>query len=308
MNIASTLENDGAKPITAISPGNEAFSCSCGKPGCAFAALQPIREHIARLYRAIAACDHESQLSQDWQAVLFPLQIAASIRDIDADTSYVDNTHSALYCESVAEYDDAHSDIARRYVAGVTVFTFLWRAYEAAVQLVWPDRLRRLWKEGNVGERGRRLFEDFPDNFPSLRYLTNVARLAEFYCDEGKLFEKRLYAIREKLPDRDLKFSAELCREFRNFITHGEDQVPEPAGWSGDGRQTNARIYRLYAISRLLLLLIQAFAYSQLEGDPSDVEWGYDDDGEQLMASPKIVFADLHLLDAASEKGAVRSG
>jgi hypothetical protein len=280
---------------SAIHPGLETFTCRCGKPDCAFACLQPFREHIARLFRAIVSCEHENILPHDWQAVLYPLQMAASLKDIDADTSYVDETQSVMLCSGAANYEDAHTDVVRQYVAGLTIFTFLWAAYEAAVQLTRPEHLRGLSKDGRNGERGRRLFEDFSKEFPPLRSMQNLNRLAVFFCEKGQLFEKRLTRLRERYKDRDMSFSAELCREFRNFIAHGEDAVPEPAGW-GDTGASIGRIRRFYAVSRLLLLLIQALAFLETAQATNEVEWEYQGDGEYLIQLPNMIFAGLHML------------
>jgi hypothetical protein len=71
---------------TALDPADEATECKCGKPGCFAANLFPFREHIARLYRAIAACEQHDRFAHDgWDRVLYPLQMAAAIDDVHAD-------------------------------------------------------------------------------------------------------------------------------------------------------------------------------------------------------------------------------
>lgn len=283
---------------TALDPSIETFQCDCGKPNCAFRSLYPFREHIARLYRAIASCDAEQALPGGaWQIVLYPLQMAASLEDVQADTSYVDDTQSTLYCSSAAEYESAKSEIARRYVAGLTVFSFLWTAYEAAFDVTRREHLRKLSKEGRNGERGRRLFEELPSDFPQLAPLRNIAKLAEFLCERGNLFDNRLQRIRAKYPQRNMVFAAELCREFRNFIYHGQDRSPDHEDWHhGRARgESVARVRRFYAVGRLLLLLIQALAYAEVSNDADEIAWGLDEDYEPLMSPPKRVLESLHL-------------
>src|SRR5208283_1203098 len=106
---------------TALDPAKETFICNCGKPTCLFSRLQPFREHIALLYRAIAACEAEDCFKQDgWRTVLYPLQMAASLEDVYADTAYVDDTQSTFYCSSVADYETARSEMASKYVAALS--------------------------------------------------------------------------------------------------------------------------------------------------------------------------------------------
>jgi hypothetical protein len=226
--------------------------------------------------------------------------MAASIGDIEADTAYVDDTQSALYCESVAAYDAAKTETARQYVAGLTVFTFIWAAYEAAVAGTRAGHLVGLHRAARNGERGRRLFEDFPADFPTLETLSNVGRLAEVLCKRGDLFDERLKKLRDKTIAYDFVFSAEICREFRNFVVHGEDKAPEHEDWHY-GRQPGesiARIRRFYAIGRLLLLMIQALARAGIaKGKNEEIEWGVDDDYEPLMCDPRHILSTLHLND-----------
>ncbi|MGJ5065240.1 hypothetical protein [Bradyrhizobium oligotrophicum] len=297
----SFLSNDEeSTPHTAFDPANETFSCRCGKPSCFSNRLQPFREHIARLYRAIAVCEAEGCLNEKgWSRVLYPLQMAASLEDIRADTSFVDDSASLFLCSTAAEYEAAKTEMACKYVGGLSVFTFLWMAYEATVELTLPNELKKLLKQKSLGERGRRLFEDHADSFPSPFGLKTLAGLTEQLCERGILFDDRLDRIRRKFDERGLAFSAEICREFRNFIAHGEDEAPEHEDWHhgrGQGEAT-ARIRRFYSISRLLMVLIQALAVVGLSAHAQEIEWGYDDDFEPLIQEPRAVLVGLHLLD-----------
>ncbi len=292
---------------TALDPAKETFACRCGKPSCFFVRLQPFREHIARLYRAIAICEVEGCLKcEGWHTVLYPLQMAASIEDVLADTAYVDDTQSVMFCSGAAQYEAAKSEVACGYVAALSVFTFLWAAYEGAARLTLPGELKRLNTEGRFGERGRRLLEEWPEHFPQLVGVQNMGRLADSFCERGNRFDSRLGRIRAKFTKKDLVYAAELSREFRNFIVHGEDEVPEDEDWHY-GRapgESAARVRRFYAVGRLLLLLIQAFTTAALCEPRTKIEWDLDEEFERIDSDPKQVLVCLHL-KKLSENGNV---
>jgi hypothetical protein len=249
---------------TAIDPADRAIRCTCGKPDCPRARLRPFREHIAELYRVLADI-FQDQIA-DWNGVLYGLRMAASIEDVVADTGYVEDPMTYALCETTIDYDDAESEIASKYVAGATIFNFLWQAYEAAVACTAPLELSKLLKEARLGERGRRLFEARPGTSSKFLGLGEIIGLAFFQCQRGGLFDVRLGRLKERFTDRNLVTAAELCREFRNFLFHGKDQSPSHEGW-GSATVSRCRLYRFYTISRLLLYLIQALASIELTDD-----------------------------------------
>ena len=111
--------------------------------------------------------------------------MAASIEDVVADTGFVEDPLVFEMCEPTIDYENAQSEMASKYVAGATIFNFLWLAYESAVALTAPNELVGLLKEERLGERGRRLFEARPDlsvRFIGLRDLVRLTplRLALF--------------------------------------------------------------------------------------------------------------------------------
>ena len=176
----------------------------------------------------------------------------------------------------------------------------MWTAYEAAVRLTHPDHLKALLKEERFGERGRRLFEEHSGDFPQIVGVKSVAHLAELRCERGNLFDDRLSRIRARFSNREMIFSAELTREFRDFIVHGEDEVPHHEAWHF-GRaagEATARIRRFYAIGRLLLILIQALAAAAVSEHFHSIRWGAGDDFERPVRDPKAVLMGLHLLAA----------
>lgn len=273
---------------TAIDPGREAFACTCGRPACTRARLLPFRDHIVELHRTLVQSAYDDLCLDDdgdssWNAVLYPLQIAASIQDVFADTGYVEDPLGFALCETAADYENAQSEMASKYVAGLSIFSFLWAAYEAAVAMTAPTQYPSLLK-GRLGERGRKLFETDPILATTFDGLADLCRLAEYHCTRGGRMQTRLERILSKYPERNFVFAAELAREFRNFVYHGEDGVPHHEHWGDtDGAwESRSRLRRFYSVGRLLLLMIQALAIRALAESGHVHQESMDDDGEPI--------------------------
>jgi len=214
---------------------------------------------------------YERQASghSDWSGVLYGLEMAASIEDVFADTGYVEDPMTFAVCEPVIDFQAGRSEIASKYVAAASIFNFLWMAYEASVAEVRKDEFRGLLKAQRLGERGRRLLERREYLAPKIGGFSQCVRPALIQCQNGGLMQNRVLRVREKFPANGLATAAELCREFRNFVFHGEDEVPTHRDW-GSSLVEMCRIYRFYSVSRILMMLIQVLAYVELEGDWED--------------------------------------
>ncbi|MER8639728.1 hypothetical protein [Mesorhizobium sp. M1365] len=173
------------KRYLATDPADGAIVCTCGSPGCHRAMLLPFREHVAELYRVILRLNEEDlHVSEPspWSSVLYGLRMAASIEDVEADTGFVEDPMVFARCEPTIDYERGQSEMASKYVAAAAIFNFLWLAYEAVVDTTVPDELRRLGKEGRLGERGRRLLEAKSEMSARFRGLGDLVKLALLQC------------------------------------------------------------------------------------------------------------------------------
>lgn len=267
----------------ALDPAGHAAVCNCGKTACPLGRLLPIRRHIAVLHRLLSrlrrALDEAVDV-HEWDAVLYGLQMAASISDVEADTGYVEHPQVFALCEPSIDYEHGHSEMASKYVAGLSVFSFLWVAYEAMVACTATGELRELLK-GRLGERGRRLLEARPALGPRLEGMVEIVRNAGHICLRGGLMEERVEDAYGKYRPAPV-FAAELAREFRNHLFHGEDAVPDHPDWAygADEALSQARLARFYAVGQVLLVLIQGLAVVQLEAQGG--AW-VDEDGEDAV-------------------------
>lgn len=271
---ADRLQLDGDNPVrlkyTALDPAIEIFTCRCRAPDCQVRALRSFREHIARLYRAIHLCDVHAlfdpapSTAEGWAAVTYPLQMAASLTDAFADTSYVDDSDTALWCEAVANAEELHSEIAAKYIAGLVSFNFLWSAYEASISVAGRGKYPR----DSTTVRARKLLLEFADLSSSVPTADKLLRIAEYCCRRWPSGIQQYEQLKTEYSLSGLGAACELCRLFRNHIAHGDDQVPSAQGdWNfprKGGGDANFAVYRFYTVGRLLLLLVQVLALTAI--------------------------------------------
>lgn len=269
------------KPL-AIDAAVQAFACRCGRRECEVSRLAPFRDHVAGLYRSIALC-HEAGLlpsytaadktESSWSAVTYALQMAASLNDVSVDTAFVDPMDSWSWCEPVADFENAHSEMAARYFAGAITFNFIWGAYESAIRVTARDR----WARAATAVRGAKLAALLATQAEAIPIFPRLTRGAQRYCVSGGGLNGELSKLSARFPTvGSAESAAELARVFRNHLAHGGDAVPIPDTVLSGSYDAEARVYRLFAVARVLLMLVQLFASTAL----TDSQWLPTDDGD----------------------------
>lgn len=255
-------DEDGVATLRypAIDPGTKLFTCNCGKPNCNTKSFRPFRDHIAELVRAIFSAGHEGQLPgveqayEAWPGVCYPLQMAASIEDVFADPSIIDDSESWAWCSPAWESDEEHREQASKYVAGLTIFNFVWMAYEDAIRESHISQYRK----DKLPVQARKHFADHSDRTDDMPLLALSYRLARHLCLQDDVLTDEIGKIEGTYGLKGASAAAELVRVFRNYIIHGSDPIPIdylPGDWA---------FARFYAMSRLLLLLIQTLVRLRL--------------------------------------------
>lgn len=236
----------------AIDPADLYVKCGCGKADCWTAQLVPLREHMALLFRAILSCGYKEQFSgfgrgdDPWPGVIYALQMAASVDDVFADPSHVDDSDAASWCNPAWEHDEEEREAASKYAAALITFNFAWNAYEAAIEISADG----LYSKDKVPVRGRRLLQAEPLLGDGIALLEVSYRVARQICIRLPILKPDIENIETKYKLSGACAAAELGRIFRNYIVHGAD--PMPVHGSG------AAYARFYSVTRLVLLLIQS--------------------------------------------------
>lgn len=212
--------------------------------------LVDLRLHATRL--CFIADELRQRLNDDgWGAVAENLHLAASLRDLQADT---DLTGSSYTCSAAADYDCAMSDLSARHLAGIIVFNFCWSAYEGSVELASNASQAHRPK----GALGRDLLRDHHGDahFPLLRQCLNAS--LEFIDPKHVMASREMAAL---LRNGMLAaVAAEAPRIFRNDVAHGTLRRPKPEDWGKLSEykiDLDPAILRFHHHLRLLLVLTQ---------------------------------------------------
>ncbi|MCD2180312.1 hypothetical protein [Rhizobium sp. C1] len=217
-----------------------------------------------------------------WPGVTFPLQMAASIEDVFADPSYIDESDAGLYCGTAWDRDEEDRDAASEYVAALTIFNFVWMAYEDAIR---QSNILAFSRE-KLPVQARKHFAEHAsqiDQIPALTYLYRIARKCCLHADP---IADEVRAIETKYKLTGASAAAELGRVFRNYVVHGSDPIPLdgfPKGWG---------LARFYTVSRMLLVLIQCLVRLRLTDAGMLIPLSLMRDGEAEEAG--LIFTQLH--------------
>ena len=193
---------------------------------------QPLapREHAVRLWRLIAhnlRPDDVEPSGQAWDVVLGPLHVATSISEVVADTAYVDENDSIMYCEPAAELEDARSALISRYVEDLTVFVWVWIAFEKAIDILCRRSNDRIGDAVHYIKDRVASFE-----FVGLRDVECKAYDMVRHLIEGKVQKNAATLVKsgQWLSERHLLFIY-IVREARNSFVHGDVHEIEPEDW-----------------------------------------------------------------------------
>jgi hypothetical protein len=229
--------------------------------------MVPLRDHMMRLC-GVAEEFSNRGYSDDLRAVAESLHLAASIRDLSADT---DVHGDSLWCGDGADFDQAHSELAEKYLGGVIIFNLVWSAYEWAVDIAG----RPLASKHAKGARGRDLiFRLLGDkHFPYLRKaVLDALDLCPRKCVDFKTPEMRRLLTAGSFAG----IGAEYLREFRNTLVHGALGQPMPDDWGKDCKYVaddDPAVRRFHTNIRLTLLLIQVLLRSITKDDEELRAW-----------------------------------
>ncbi|PZW38958.1 hypothetical protein C8P66_13242 [Humitalea rosea] len=274
----------------AIDPADRYVHCSCGKPDCWTEQIVPLREHMVALFRAIVVCDFEGQFGirgqaeETWPGVIYALQMAASVEDVFADPSHVDDSEAGLWCSAAWEHDEEDREAASKYAAALIIFNFVWNAYEAATEI----SAGTLFSVDKVPVRARQLFKAEPGLTSDVWAFDISYRVARHICSKLPALKESVDSIEKKYCLSGASAAAELGRVFRNYIAHGADKMP-----IGDSR---AACSRFYSVTRMLLLLIQLLILRRIQDPAQPVPLSVNQDRGSQRAG--LLLRNLHRHEA----------
>lgn len=278
------------RQYTAIDPMDDLSKCTCGKPNCPTTNLRPLREHMSALIQALTSCGHVGIIDggQDpWPGTLYSLHMAVSIENVFVDPAYIDESDSGLFCDTAWEFDEEQREHSSKYVAALSIFNFIWMAYEEAIGCCLGEN----FSKDKPPVQSRKFFKGAGEKIEAYMASFRVSyKAAAYFCRQrNKKLAEDIDLIQTKYGLEGASAAAELMRLFRNHVVHGDDSTP----LLGDSRM----VVHFYASARLLLMLIQILLLHRMTDQTAKIPLSLvlDDKGE-LPA--KHVLLNLHRPEA----------
>jgi hypothetical protein len=293
----------GQTTYRSTDPANRYVRCGCARTDCWTYDLLPLRSHVAALFRALVALGAEerfggySRHDDPWPGVIYALQLAGGIEDVSTDPSYVNDDDSSFYCEPVADREDEERELASKYTAAFIMFNFAWSAYEAAIEISAAGE----FPKDKLPVRARKILAIEADEASKITELDASYKFARIICGRVASLKSELGLIETKYRLAGPPAAAELVRIFRNYIVHGGDTLPVDSVMP---------CYRLYAITRVVLLLVQFLVLRRVTQPAGSVLLSAN--LEELGREPaELVLRNLHYADRrwrTSRPGTERHG
>lgn len=260
--------------------------------------LLSLQEHAYQLSKVIAQFSEQKNASETkWYLASEWLHLGSSINAVNIVTEQFDD--SIMFCGPAIEYENQKSKTLEKVVRELSIFNFLWGAFEAIGKTINPPKVP------NTLKKRRSLSDDclffLKNNYP---FIPAPNAYNDFLQQLENLLEKDPQYVHvqfDKMIDDSYCDNAgkglALIRMIRNDFAHGAHSFPEPDDWSWNNEFTSSDyIKKIHVSSRLLLLTIQMLLISFFKDKPFYLlEWGTSE--EYVNVIDKLF--NLHLIAAS---------
>jgi hypothetical protein len=153
------------------------------------------------------------------------LELAASIGKVDVNTWQYDAY--PFMCGLAAEYEDRRSEALTKFVTSLTIFSYVWGAFESVAKILSPSSIpKKLRKNGDDSLTARvahALRSVEPDGVYRCALANIRCRLA-CHPEYSSRFPSNFQPVTEAAAGEDI----ELVRIIRNRFAHGTISLPQP--------------------------------------------------------------------------------
>jgi hypothetical protein len=232
-----------------------------------------IADHCTALSKLLQALAYQEPASvkrgdeiYGWSQPADWLDLAASIVKVDVLTAQ--NDQSLHMCGSAMDYENDRSKLLTQFATSVTVFTFVWGAFESIAKIMDPPSIPKpSRKSGNDSLAARVAF--------ALRLLKPDG---VYHCGLANIRHRMsiLPEYADCLPTElgpvagvEAGEGIDLVRRIRNKFAHGAAALPQRDDWDGKNTVEN-ELVRLS--SRIVLLTIQMMLRVYFEGQTFDLD------------------------------------
>lgn len=266
--------------------------------------LKPISDHCDRLAQVLySVCQSKETFrttttkageSLNWSHAAALLKLAGSLISIELDTARFDD--SVVWCETASDYHRAHSELLALLVREISLFNFIWGAFETTAKIIKPPYIP---KSSSLIDAACNYLKNQYDSKSKIQY-----------------YEEAVFDLRDILS-KDINYGVtpvdfklnnyvgfssvglHIVRKIRNKFAHGILNIPEPEGWVG---QSPSEVALFNASSRIILLTIQMLLISYFDQQKPKITWyrdesWYNENDEYLEADDPFVELEIeHLI------------
>lgn len=220
------------------------------------------------------------------------LNMAAGVSKVEVDTARYDE--SVMWCGTAAEFEDARSELYSRLAAEITVFMFVWGAFETVARIVEPLSIPPDQRTNGANGLVDRVLFQLRDFAPFDEY-NQVLQKLTFLVNRDPNYV-RLARQEPRPPHFGVSgIGLDLVRRIRNKFAHGNSILPMPEstnqGWCGK----TSDVPRLISISsRTVLFTMQMLLASYYAQHHFELQVLKDEDGFTVDMDVHLVLRELH--------------
>lgn len=221
----------------------------------------------------------KSNESLNWSHASALLKLASSVTGVDLDTARFDD--SVAWCSSASDYHFARSELHAELVRELSVFNFIWGAFETVVKIM---SLPSVPKSNSIIDAACHYLNRAFDSMSHVQHyeetvfdLRNLLLMDQQYGITEKDFKQGAYTGPSSI-------GIHIVRRIRNKFAHGTLNIPEPEGWTGK-RSLDSTLFN--TSSRITLMTIQMLVIAYFKSSPAQIHWyrdrdWFDDDDHYL--------------------------
>jgi hypothetical protein len=206
-----------------------------------------LNEHCSDL--ALILNQTKYKQTYDW------LMIASGIIKVDFTWNRFDKTSQKEWCRPAYEYDLAKENVTNKYINELTVFNYIWSAFESLCDKTFTkNQIRKIGKFGCV----TKLIKE-EKYFPILFF--DVYKKS-FNDSFKKIYDQKFLKFKKKNFINEI----EIIYNLRNQFAHGDLIFPEDSEYSSNFKNPEYLFDFISNCSRMVLFYIQAIAIYKDEG------------------------------------------
>jgi hypothetical protein len=227
----------------------------------------------------------------EWSTAAEWLDLASSVEKVEVATGRFDE--SLMWCGTACDYEDARSKLYSQLVAQLTVFSFVWGAFEIITKVIEPASIPKSDRINGANSPTSRLayfIRSMPTDATHQLVLAQVQHLLARHPAYGSLAAQ----LQDASALGPAGQGIDIVRRIRNKFAHGAASLPPPDGWGASGHSDNEL---LALCTRLVLLTIQIALSRYYAGKHFDIWAGRAEDGLRMDADVHEVLSQVHLAE-----------